>query len=73
MDGVKMQITLNIYERGYHGTKQGKALKNFVRFFSHEYLLGELYVQVPSVALAPDAFSFEFGGHHITVFTKSYI
>lgn len=74
-----MQITLNIYERGFQGAKQGKAFephvwhrteflqKNFVRFFSPDYLLEVLYVEVPSIQDAPDSFSFTFNGQEIYV------
>lgn len=77
-----MQITLNIYERGYQGNKQGKAFEpqvwhraeflqnNFVRFFSPDYLLDELYVEIPSVAEAPGSFTFEFNGNQIIVVVK---
>ena len=79
-----MQITLNIYERGFKDEKHGKAFephvwhraeflqKNFIRFFSPDYLLDELYVEVSSTAAAPDSFTFEFNGHHVTVVTKAH-
>ena len=77
-----MQITLNIYERDFQGLKQGKAFepqiwhraefleKNFVRFFSPDYLTEEVFVVVPSVGHVMETFSFEFNGCRITVTPK---
>lgn len=77
-----MQITLNIYERGFEGTKQGRPFepqvwhrveflqKNFVRFFSQKYITDELYVEVSAVSEVPEAFSFDFNGYRIDICTK---
>jgi hypothetical protein len=78
-----MQIRLNIYERGYQGIKMGKAFepevwhrvefleKNFIRFFSDNYLTEELYVEVSSTKTALSSFSFEFNGSHIEIVTST--
>ena len=78
-----MKIRLNIYERGFQGPREGKAFgaqiwhraeylqKNFVRFFSSDYLLEELYLDVPSVKGLPNSFSFNSQGKEI--FLKTII
>jgi hypothetical protein len=78
-----MKIRLNIYERGFQGPREGKSFepqiwhraeflqKNFVRFFSSDYLLEELYLEVPSVKSLPDSFSFNSQGKEI--FLKTII
>jgi hypothetical protein len=43
--------------------------KNFVRFFSSEYLLEELYLDVPSVKGLPDSFSFNSQDKEISLKT----
>ncbi len=84
-DGVKMQITLNIYEWGFKNEKHGKAFephvwhrseflqKNFIRFFSPEYMVEDLYVVVPSIENASMSFSFEHRGQEIVVTTAKHI
>jgi hypothetical protein len=75
-----MQINLNIYERSFEGVKKGKPFepyvwhreeflqKNFIRFFSPEYLVNVLYVVVPSFKHTHVSFSFEYGGAEVVVY-----